>query len=591
MTLKTVTQSGPISDAATFGGSAFVDRDDIAYGNFTLTIDQNSIVGHSPNDTTTKVLAGGVSGRFKVNDAVKITVCGNADMPDGDFNNETFQMGLGSEWQFDNSLSGGNPVYQLTATFARFQFVGDATHRGKFGSIPGTTFAIVTTGLYHTTQFALQLAFYDFPGCSTPMWNVHSASGLSVTDCTFPGCGTVAVVSGGGFALGCVWDRNKITASTAAVNALSFDIPTTGSNRSLAGNSIDKAVQMGADNFAIENNVIGGGIDYLAGVGHLRRRGNVIFSDGLLNSGNGQRVGGGVTREHLVIENAIGNGHWLSPYTTGGVDAVYDQLVFEIQFPDLIDTGDCLIVNNGATAGGGKIVGRNCIVLAGADGASAQLLTLFNNATSVTRWFRNTVFAGLSAAIGKRGAFAFAEGGDGAAGQLELLAGNIGWAAVAGGGYIGEKVVGAVLDHIVPGGCDKNHAWNLSAGNNGRSYANHAVNANIWTLGNAAAAGADNNQTTGDPQFVAFAAVGIAAWSTARGYGASYAAGKAALLADPTRGADLLDFDFAAMSVQSSALRTAYLGTPKGAANFHDSTRTGAGLAAAKALLAPHLAA
>src|SRR5688572_11885646 len=84
------------------------DGDTVTIGAHTVTVDVNTTVGTSPNDATTKVInTSSGSGVLVIGAGVTLTVKGNI----GHVNSSTHTQQAGSTLTFDNSGSGGTPVY------------------------------------------------------------------------------------------------------------------------------------------------------------------------------------------------------------------------------------------------------------------------------------------------------------------------------------------------------------------------------------------------------------------------------------------------------------------------------------------------
>ena len=76
MATLTATQSGNLSNSATWGGSTFVNNDRILIGNgYTVTIDINCTIGSAPASTTAQIACSG-TGNFIINEDLTVTIRG-----------------------------------------------------------------------------------------------------------------------------------------------------------------------------------------------------------------------------------------------------------------------------------------------------------------------------------------------------------------------------------------------------------------------------------------------------------------------------------------------------------------------------------
>lgn len=567
MTAYTATQSGNWSDSATWGGSGVPgDGDTATIGAFTVTVDVNTTVGTSPNDATTKVVDKTSStGALIIAAGVTFMVKGNRGLVNG----ATITQQAGSTVTFDNSGSGGSPVYSdINVGFTNYNFNGTAQSPCVFQSVSGSTWGL------NSNWAALTATYTTFRRAVVTANN--NSGNVSFTNCTFDKCDRLRINSNG-TTNGCVINNCTFTSGTHATEDINLNYSSAYSSgtRTVYGNVLAKALTYLGKGFHIRGNYFGGGMSCVAGATvSSAPRNNVFRHDGGLNAGNGALFCFSTVRNYHIVENGAGNPHYVSATALLGADNTIAESIFEGATPDLIDTGDAIIVQGTACSGGNKVVGRNNIVLpasaSGATATSGTLLTLYNaGAAVVTEWYRNTGNINDHAVAGKRGMFAVAEAGTGTAGQVAALKSNLAWGSSSSQGYIGERISGNVKDIITPGGCDYNWKYNTSAGDNGGGYNDFAAANDMWTAGNAAAAGVDANTGSSDPDFVD-SSRNVAAWAVARGYGSTYSDGLTALQADPSRGEDLINYVFEGFKVQNTSMRSAaHDGGCVGAANFH----------------------
>lgn len=555
------------------------DGDTVTIGAFTITVDVNTTIGNSPNNATSKVLDKTSStGSLIVGTGVTLTVKGNL----GGVNGATYQLNAGAQIIFDAAASGGTPTYcMVNVGFCKLICNGTSGSRCGISAVSGRVFSIAQS----YTQF--DVTYTDITRAAAGTITISSSVAFSVTFCTFTACNLLTVSSSGTTVNFIITDNTWVsTAGSSGSVSLSFSGAKTSGTRSFLRNITDGYITHNAVGFDFQFNTMLGGLTCVAGRTWSSFRNNFVRQNGSLNGGNGALLTGSVSRSYFVVDNATGNPHFIAPSALLGLDNTVDQCVFESQAPDLIDTGDCVLCNS-ANCSSTKVVIKNCIAIptgySGSSVQSGQLLTVFsasiaNNTSNKTEVLRNTVNQNQTTlgGVGKRAAIAFAEGTVGFADQISQLKSNLAWAAVAGDGYLAERISGTVDGIITASGANYNWLHNIATDNNGRGYRDRAnsPSQDLWTSGNAdggdaAAAGVDNNQGTGDPQFVD-STRNIAAWSNARGYGSTYANGITALQTSmSTRIPDLIQYVFEGYKPQNASCRTAaHDGACVGAANF-----------------------
>lgn len=565
----TSSQSGPWSAAATWGGSGPPGSGDTAsIGAHTVNVDVDTTVGTSPNDNTTKVInMTSASSILVITNGVTLTCKGNI----GHVNGSTHRQRAGSTLTFDNSGSGGSPVYTfINAGFSNFDLQGSSGSLALIQAISGQTCGVNAPWGTVTMSFAKLLR------CSA--LNPSSLGGnVAISDSTVDTCAKLALTSSSG-TISITFDRNTFTNSTDSTTDLSFSKSTfTSGTLRIANDVHSKSISYLAKGFTIVSNCFFGGFDGVATSTVLSFRNNFIAQDGTHNGGNGQLFPFSFERNYFVVTNNTGNPHFVSATALTSVNNTFSQNIFESQATNASDFGDCVLINNAATSGGFIVIGQNNIVLpsgrSGSTEGSGTLVTIFNNTTTpLCQFTRNTGNIATNAAAGKRGMFAVSESSAGAVGQLAVLKSNLAWASASGQGYLGESVntlAGAPTNVITASGADYNWVYNTSTGNNLLSYNNKTTTNAMWTAGFAVASGVDSHQGSGDPQFYD-SARNVAKWCYDRGYGAqTYAAGVAAIMASPGRTVDLINYVFEGYRPQNASCRNAAAdGGCVGAANY-----------------------
>lgn len=577
--MATITSAaiGNWSAGATWVGGVAPTTGDTAILAHNVTVDVNVSVGTSPNDSTTAAITLNASRTLTIAAGVTLTCLGNQSWTNG----AGLVMGTGSQLVFDNSASGGSPVYRiigsgiytLSAVGTSGSPCGISAMSGQSwefwnGSARYIAFSAVTATSCAFTRMAVgsQAGFQVFSGTT------------AVLNCTFDGGGTTHFYSTSGSVTltvdGCRWQNGNYGVN----GAIRLELATTLSSgtRRFSGNVLDGAFTYVSKSFTIQGNYFRGILPVASSsYSWASFRLNFVHGTGSENSGNGQNVLNDAIRNYWVVDAA--NPHFISATALQtSTNTLIAQNVFESQGTDTVDTGDCVILNSGATAGSNRILVRNNITVpAPAGQQTGQLLTIYNNATSVSEHERNTVNVNDTSivGVGKRAAFAFAEAGNGASGQIAVLKGNLVHGTSPSQGFIAERIQGTVKDIITAASADYNWRYNTSDGDNGRGYTDRGGNNDLWTAGNAAAAGVDNNQGSGDPGFVAVTRTSVS-WVAARGYGSTFADVVTAIKAAPSRTADLINYIFEGNKPTAAGCRNAsFDGACVGAANWEDTSR------------------
>lgn len=586
MATITSTANGNWSSGSTWVGGVAPGIGDTAVIAHNVTVNTNITVGTSPNDTSTAVITLNASKVLTIAASVTLTVRGNQAWTNG----SGLVMGAGSQMVFDNAASGGSPVYRITgAGIYTLSAVGTSGSRCSISAISGQAWQFHNGSARYIAWSSLTATYCDFIRMGDGQAGFQIFSGTSAfSGCAFTSCrDTIFFGTGTSITLtvdNCTWSGTTLNGGSC-VNMQLTGTFSSGTRR-FSGNVLDGTFTYLSKGFTLERNYFKG-ITPLASSSYdwSRFRLNCVHSSGAENSGNGQIIVGDVDRNYWVEEKSSGNPHFISATALiTSQNRTISQNVFESQSPDLVDIGDCVIVNPSATSGSNKIVLKNNIVAIAKDNeSSGTLLTIYANNSAVTEHERNTVNVNTSAVggVGKRGAFAFAEASNGGAGQVAVLKSNLVHGTSASQGYLGERVQGTVLNIVTAAGADRNWRFNTSDGDNGRGYEDKSGSGNLWTAGNAAAAGVDANQGSGNPAFVDVTRTSVT-WAVARGYGSTFADAVTAIKADTSRVADLINYVFEGHKPSAAGCRTAaHDGACVGAANWHDTTRT---LTAATAL-------
>lgn len=570
----TTTQAGNWSDTATWGGSGPPGIGDLATLAHNVAVDVNTTVGTSPNNTTTNVIIINGSRFLTVNANVTLTVRGNISWANG--SGVTNQAG--SNIIFDNSASGGSPIYRFNGVNINIlSGNGVATNRCGISAIAGQTwllagfFSAVNCNYMNFTRMAAS-TFAPFSGTST------------YTNCIWDTCGQITFSASGTTISLIIADCISTNSTANGTTDGSWKMELTGTlssgTRGLFRNRTDKFVTYLSQGFTIRENFFGGGISCASGAnrGWADFRHNFVKQDGALNAGNGAIFNDSTERNYFVNHMTNGNPHFVAPEAKQSRDNVLSQNIFEAHAPDTVDIGDCVILLTNSTSGGFKIVGKNNIVLPNSytnPVTSGTMLTIFSS-LSTNEWYRNTANINQSFAGGSttNGMFSVSEGTAGIAAQVAALKSNLAWGSSSDQGFLAMRQVGDVKDIITAASADYNWRYNSRGGDNQRGYEDKAANNTFWTAGDAVAASVDTHQGSGDPQFYD-SSRNIASWSNARGYGSTFTNGIAALQGDPSRIVDLVRYIFEGYRPGNASCRNAaHDGGCVGAANYYKSSRT-----------------
>jgi len=578
MALFTSSQTGDWSNSATWGGAGVPGAGDtVSIGAHTVTVSDTRIIGTSPNNNTTKVIdITSGSGVLIVNGS--LTMRGNLGMVNG----STLTLGPGATMLWDAAASGGTPVYKIiNGGFCKLNVNGTTGAHASMSAPVGFTFAL---GQNYST---LQVTFCDFTRVAASVFTMGALVGASLTHNTFTSCGLLELVS---FETNqdFFFNFNQFAGSGADSFRLTLNaIPTTANPRECIGNSFDGAFTYTSYGVVGRSNFFGGGIDGTGDHPWAALRLNFIYG----TRGDGQILDGIIERNYFS-SSTNPNPHFVE-CRANVADVVFSQNVIESHDADTSDFGDILLPVNDRFTPPFKWIVKNNLALRNsfAPTGSGTLVTLYATGSTdpVLEFYRNSVNVDnpASGAFARRSAFACSEAGASGAGNIAVLKSNLVWGTSPGQGYLGERVNNfpAALDVITAANADYNWTHNLSAGNQQRFYHDQGSGANLWTAGDAIAAGADVHQGTGDPQFYDRNR-NLTSWAQDRGYGSTYADGISAVRSDPLRTADLIAYVFDGFRVSNPAARNAaHDGGVVGAANFYKSSRTFAQITSHQAAL------
>lgn len=567
--------TGNWSSSGSWGGAGVPGAGDtVSIGAHTITVDVPTIIGTSPNDTTTKVIDM-TSGSSVLIVGSALTIRGNLGMVNG----STLSMVAGSSIVWDASASGGTPSYKfINAGFSKLNINGTSASPCIMSAPFGFTFDLQQN--YST----LQWSYCNFTRIAASVFTMGAAVGAGIQHCTFTFCGILNLVS---FVTNQDFLVNYNTFANSADTTEPFstcfkltlnDVPSASNPRQLIGNIFDKGFTYTSYSIVGRYNFFGGGIDGTGDHPWADFRFNFIY--GIRQDG---QVIEGIIERNYFSSSTNPNPHFIE-CRANVADVICSQNIFESHDADTSDFGDILLPVNDRFTSPFKWSVKNNLALRNsfAPTGSGTLITLYaTGAGSDVRMecFRNTcnVDNPASGAFARRSSFATSEAGPSGSGNIAKLKSNLVWGSSPGQGYLAERVNNhpTALDVITASEADYNWTFNLSAGNNQRFYQdNDGGGQPLWTTGDAIAAGVDVHQGTGDPQFYDRNR-NIQSWAQDRGYGSTYADGVAAIKAAPTRTADLVAYVFEGFRPGNFDMRnSAHDGGCPGAANFYKSDRS-----------------
>jgi len=581
MALFTSSNTGNWSSAGTWGGAGTPGAGDtVSIGAHTITVDVPTIIGTSPNNTTTAVIDM-TSGSSVLIVGSSLSIRGNVGMVSG----SSLNMVAGSSIVWDASASGGTPVYKIiNSGFCKLVITGTNSSHCTMSAPVGFTFQL------EQSYSQLAIAYCDFTrhaAFTGDGLKMGSSVGFDVQHNTFTSCGFLQLNSTN-TNQDFFFNHNTFVNSGADCFKLALNaVPTTINPRECIGNSFDTAFTYSSYGVVGRDNYFGGGIDGVGDHPWAALRYNCIVG----TRADGQVLDGVVERNYFTSFSNP-NPHFVE-IRANVQSCIFGQNIIESHDADTSDFGDILLPVNDRFTPPFKWTVKNNIALRNsfAPTGSGTLITLYATGSTdvVTEHLHNTVNVDNPAtgAFPRRSAFATSEAGASGADNVAKLKSNLVWGTSAGQGYLAERVNNfpAALDVITVANADYNWTHNLSAGNNQRHYHDQSTGAPLWSAGDAVAAGVDTHQGTGDPQFFDRNR-NIAQWAQDRGYGSTYFDGLAAIKATPTRTADLVAYVFAGFRPGNFDMRNAaHDGGCPGAANFYKSDRTLAEIDAHRASL------
>jgi len=522
------------------GGPGSGDTVTIASG-ATVTVDaaagpsQNGVVaiGTSPANQSTYVIT--MTGALTVAPNVLFTVKGNISL-----GGQTLTLNGGASLQFDSSGDGqgthtpyllvfgwtGNLVINGTSgntcTFSTTTTSGGSPSNATFSGTSGNNVSITANYCVFSNMGDTAVKFIAYqPG---------SGCTLSLTNCTFSGCGAVeftGAVSGSTLA----FTGNTFASSLgyyygSSPGVCCFALAATMSQAmTMAGNVFDLNVYLG-----YPGNVTISGNNYFQVGYYIGTQGWAGFSGNLvrMTSNAGVTDGGGMTGCYMLADHMLGNPHFLEVLANVAGSSVINGNIYDCTAAYLSDTGDCNLIFNPGSAATATI--EYCIVLPGADGTqSGALATELGGANTTFVVNHNTACCAQGVATSLDYSGVQIGQGTPHSGEVTSHKSNLYWCAPGSTypGYKWTRVNVTTQDVVAAANSDYNWGWNLSAGKDGNGYTYDANGGSNFSSGTP---DTHPSTDTGNPQFVDttrnFATAHIAlfgnaagtAWATGQGY-------------------------------------------------------------------------
>ncbi len=508
MAARTSTQAGNWSDTATWGGNPVPGNGDTATINHVVTVDVDTTVGTSPDNTTTFVVTVNNNGQVLIPTGITLTVRGNVILNPSSVIGVNLQINGSGRLFFDGSVVGTSRRYLLQFSLrGRARLTGtDDTNRATIEANPASgIFQFALNGSapnldiwsFATVNRAGDATLHFAGGGAAPTPNLAgSGESISWTDVTLNDCGRMAFTAS---------DPGSLTL-TNVINNSAFKSRTDGGGNESQGVHINCSSGSGVV-ANIDNCVFDTGV-YLQGSQFMAVE-NCYFGYGVRNAT-------GNTGLSSVANNFIANrffqsrlwyGSFLDCYwfhytadslnyfigqfiPTSGADEITD-IVLDFGNTSPTEPDGLAIVNLPTSTH--YNVERVFFLLDSAGVASGAWFNVYPSPDNVgTCSFNHNTIAttgGHALKVGERPA---------AVGMLTAYKSNLVWTPTGetGGGKISRHVLSSTQDIVSAANADYNWGWNLAAGSDGNGYTG-SPGPNLFSTGTP-----DVNGGTGDPGFV-----------------------------------------------------------------------------------------
>ncbi len=501
MTAYTSTQAGNWSDTATWGGGGTPGDGDTASIGHAVTVDANTTVGTSPNDTTTYVVVTTSGGVITIPDGVTLTVEGNVQLGGvvGGTLTKNLQINGAGKLVFDGSPVSSSRNYLLRCEYrCSLQMAGtDGSNRATIESDAGGGYWQLS--LQSASAHLESLSWARLTRCGDASNNgmtsyssvfANAGNSMSITDTIFEDCGLMQFrqsIAGTITLARCVFEslssdscylNNAVAGGTLTVDDCVF------SGRVLFWNSED---------WLLTGNYFGNGVINQSNDSgmHASCSGNFM-----LRPNATARTWYGSIRGCYFFDYYLDNQNiqTVTPRATGAGQEIVDNIQdFGNTSPSNPD--GYFITQNGS--GNDYSAKRNIFLPDSASTASGCWLNVYYATAGTVAIEHNTVIVN---GVGQTGTY-MGESGGGAAGQITSFKSNLFWTLtgdVNGGGHKLVRHNGSTTQDIADSSdCDYNWGWNLDAGSEGDGYQCDNTATAMFSSGTP-----DGNGGSGDPQFV-----------------------------------------------------------------------------------------
>jgi len=472
MAAYTTTQTGDWDLAATWGGSGPPGDGDTATVDHAVTIDQNTTVGSSPGDSTTVVLA--LNADLTVAAGVTFTVKGTVVQA----NNIDADFGAGSTLIFD--ASGATP----TSSTYRWQ-IGDshnasAPGRLAFNGTSGSRCAVQSNASGGNGRFdcgdtgstllrggIVQAAYTDFDDigdatfrCISPYPSDVLCPDVTITHCTFDGCGEIRQQGHAPDGVSIIFDDNNVTNHLGSYSIFfsHYNAALTSGTRSIQRNYLEGPVGFNLNIYTIEDNIMNGQgstpMSVAAGQVPASCANNLMYKTTTAS----WNCGFDTLDNYHIVDTATANPHFISGTAkTGGVATTHDGWIFEYTGTSVV--GDAITAPSPTVAT--TVTVQNCIVIPGGGGEqSSTLVSCIGNANATMKVLHNT-YCVEGSATGYATGVTVGETYAGHAGLIAELKSNLAWCTTTGdGALIAEEPNDPVDDILTASGADYNCTYN-----------------------------------------------------------------------------------------------------------------------------------
>lgn len=483
----TSAQSGNWSSTSTWTGGVVPGEGDTATINHNVTVDVNTTIGTSPNDTTTNVLIMGTA-TLTIDTDVTLTVKGNVSKKGA------IHLNAGASFLFDSSATGQYYTFN-GASVQQIRIFGESNNRCTFGAVSGQRTGNFLVG-WSTAGNGFHAEYCDFQNLGNDGGSgfslIFSSDYGTIDNCTFDNCRRVVLTA---TTEPYVFTNNTIT-NPSNYNGYCLTLGGTSTvasgARTVTGN-VFVGGNVGVDtkyDITFEDNYVYGSVLHTTGT-FTSWQNNFIFGWEDLTPITTYRS---MNRTYLMTNGQV-NSHLLNVMTQYG-DVEIDQFIFHTDNSDI--SSDATIFQPTCDVANVATITRSVYLpnVAGTGaGTNFQYADSGDNARIV--YEHNTVIVSDDGESGVCVGYSNHMN----AGKLESFKSNI-FHTPSGktpGFKAWRSVSSAVQDLIDPTEIDYNWASNLAEGTEGNGFQDDNSTNDMFTVNTSTL---DINGGSGDPEFV-----------------------------------------------------------------------------------------